>query len=144
MGKMILSNDKSYKAFLLHSNSSSKLDSKKLGSLLRSLGYTVTDSNILELIDSHKLITYEEFIEIEKRVKLTYKITIQELRDAFLLFDVNNNGKIKSEILREILIQNCLSDGMKEDEVEEIMKDVEVDGDGNIVYEQFIKMCCSD
>lgn len=54
----------------------------------------------------------------------------EELHEAFLMFDKNRDGSISVQELAQIL-QN-LNQGATVDEINEMIKQVDVDGDGEI------------
>jgi calmodulin len=62
----------------------------------------------------------------------------EDIQEAFRVFDKNNNGHISSEDLKKIL-QAAGPDQMTQQDVEELLKDMGVDDEGDIDYEAFIK-----
>ena len=60
------------------------------------------------------------------------------LRARFQLFDTDNSGDISYDELRHCLtdLDNLLTTA----ELDEMMKKCDVDGDGNISYEEFVAM----
>lgn len=61
-----------------------------------------------------------------------------ELRTAFNIYDKDNDGFISSKDLFETLIS--LGNDVKEDEISKIIQSVDIDGDGLINYDEFVKM----
>ncbi|KAF5833503.1 calmodulin [Dunaliella salina] len=59
----------------------------------------------------------------------------QELIDAFRVFDTRGNGRLKASELRHILTN--LGEKLSEEEVEELIREVDVDGDGEILCNEF-------
>ena len=62
----------------------------------------------------------------------------EELRDAFKVFDRDNNNYISSLELRHVMI--CLGETITAEEVDEMIKEADIDGDGFINYEEFVRM----
>lgn len=57
--------------------------------------------------------------------------------NAFKIFDKEGNGLISVTELRHIMI--TLGDQLNEDEVNELLREADSDGDGFINYEEFIR-----
>jgi Ca2+-binding EF-hand superfamily protein len=62
--------------------------------------------------------------------------TAQEFIQGFHVFDKDNSGLISSGELRYVL--TSLGDKLTDDEVNELMRAVEVDKNGYVNYEQFV------
>lgn len=62
----------------------------------------------------------------------------EEMREAFQIFDSDGNGKITSEELR--LIMENLGEKLTDEEIDDMVKEADIDGDGEINYEEFVKM----
>ncbi|XP_034934417.1 probable calcium-binding protein CML13 isoform X2 [Chelonus insularis] len=61
----------------------------------------------------------------------------QELRDAFRVFDKHNRGYITASDLRAVL--QCLGEDLSEEEIEDMIKEVDEDGDGRIDFCEFAR-----
>lgn len=64
-----------------------------------------------------------------------------ELIEAFKVFDTNGNGYITVHELRNVMI--TLGEFLTPDEVDELVKEADLDNDGQINYEEFIKIMMS-
>lgn len=62
----------------------------------------------------------------------------EELREAFRIFDKEGNGFITSAELRHIMMN--LGEKLTEEECDEMIREADVMGDGNINYEEFVTM----
>ena len=62
----------------------------------------------------------------------------EELVEAFRVFDREGNGKISAKELKDVMCNF----GVKLDDAEgdEMIKEAGADGDGNINYEEFVRM----
>ena len=60
----------------------------------------------------------------------------QKLVEALKVCDRDGNGLISAAQLRHAMTNF----GATDEEVDEIIRDAEIDGDGNINYEEFIRM----
>ena len=61
----------------------------------------------------------------------------EELRDAFRVFDKNNDGIMTSNELRDVML--TLGDTMSREDVDEMIRDADLNGDGNIDYEGMLR-----
>jgi Ca2+-binding EF-hand superfamily protein len=57
------------------------------------------------------------------------------------VFDKSRNGSIKTEDFRDII--NNLGEKLTQSEIKEILKEADLDDDGNIDYMEFVKMMMS-
>lgn len=58
--------------------------------------------------------------------------TEEELRAAFAVFDKDQSGKISAAELRHVMTN--LGEKLSDEEVDEMMREADVDGDGEIDY----------
>ena len=70
--------------------------------------------------------------------KITDSNQEPNLIDGFKIFDRNKDGLIDSHELFEVL--TSLGIEVKEDEVDEMVKESDMDGDGYINYDEFVKL----
>ena len=61
----------------------------------------------------------------------------KEIINAFRIFDVDGRGLISKENLKNIILE---LGGLKEDEINDFINQADVDGDGFINYEEFVRM----
>lgn len=61
-----------------------------------------------------------------------------ELHDAFILFDVNHDGRITESELNSVL--NFLGFKSTPAEVKQMIAEADVDGNGTVEYDEFLKM----
>lgn len=77
-------------------------------------------------------IDFEEFVLMMAK-KLERSNTEDEIREAFKLFDTDNNGFITVAELRNILTDT--GEKIRPEEADELIKAIDKDGDGKIDYE---------
>ena len=82
-------------------------------------------------------------IELEEFITLMMKNSPdtqqeEEVINAFRLFDKEGNGLIQTDELKHIMM--TIGDKMTEDEADEMIHEADIDGDGTINYEEFVRM----
>ncbi|KAL5995498.1 Calmodulin [Asimina triloba] len=71
--------------------------------------------------------------------KLTDTDSEEELKEAFKVFDKDQNGFISAaEQLRHVMTN--LGEKLTDEEVDEMIREADVDGDGQVNYEEFVRM----
>merc|ERR1711977_352570 len=87
--------------------------------------------------DGNGTIDFTEFLSLMAR-KMKDTDTEEELRDAFKVFDKDNNGFISAAELRHVMTN--LGEKLTDEKVDKMIREADVDGDGQINYEEFVKM----
>ena len=64
--------------------------------------------------------------------------TDEEVREAFLTFDLNGNGYIGVSEIRFVL--DALEEKVTDEEIDEMIRMLDVDGDGQVSFKEFYKM----
>ena len=62
----------------------------------------------------------------------------EEVINAFRVFDKEGNGLIQTDELKHIMM--TIGDKMTEGEADEMIHEADIDGDGTINYEEFVRM----
>ena len=114
----------------------------ELGQVMRTFGWTPLESELQELIgvidqDDNGCISFDEFVWLMSQ-DLHDEDIEDEIRDAFRVFDREGNGFISIIDLTDVLSQ--LGEKLSREEVEELIHEADIDGDGNIFYDEFIAM----
>merc|ERR1712107_482160 len=115
---------------------------KELGIVMRSLGQNPTEAVLQDMInevdaDGNGTIDFPEFLSLMAR-KMKDTDTEEELVEAFKEFDRDGNGFTSAAELRHVMTN--LGEKLTDEEVDEIIREADVDGDGQINYEEFVKM----
>ncbi|KAJ2146345.1 Calmodulin [Coemansia sp. RSA 678] len=71
-------------------------------------------------------------------VEVTNNENIKELRDAFAIFDKNNDGMISKEELG--VLMRSLSHNPTDEEISKMINEIDENGDGKIDFSEFIAM----
>ncbi|KAH9738635.1 calmodulin-7 [Citrus sinensis] len=108
------------------------ITTKELGTVMRSLGQNPTEAELQDMInevdaDGNGTIDFPEFLNL-----------MEELKEAFRVFDKDQNGFISAAELRHVMTN--LGEKLTDEEVDEMIREADVDGDGQINYEEFVKV----
>eukprot|EP01087_Luapelamoeba_hula_P016320 TRINITY_DN5016_c0_g1_i1.p2 TRINITY_DN5016_c0_g1~~TRINITY_DN5016_c0_g1_i1.p2 ORF type:complete len:150 (-),score=53.33 TRINITY_DN5016_c0_g1_i1:57-506(-) len=119
-----------------------KITSKELGTVMRSLGQNPTEAELREMIqevdtDNNGTIDFPEFLTLMAR-KMQDSEGEEEIREAFKVFDKEGHGFISAAELRHVMTN--LGEKLTDEEVDEMIREADPDGDGQINYEEFVKM----
>ncbi|KAG8974324.1 hypothetical protein FRC05_007630 [Tulasnella sp. 425] len=113
------------------------ITTRELGSVLRALGQTPTEAELQEMVneadtDGNGSIDLPEFIAMmEKRLKDTTEE--EEIQEVFKVFDKDGNGLINAGELRHVMWN--LGEKMTEEEVEDLIREADIDGDGQLNFD---------
>ncbi|KAM6074315.1 calcium-binding protein 2-like [Chlamydotis macqueenii] len=123
---------------------------KDLGECMRTLGYMPTEMELIEISQHIKMrmggrVDFEDFVQMmgpKLREETAHMVGVRELKIAFREFDVNGDGEISSAEMREA-IAALLGEQLKAQEVDEILQDVDLNGDGRVDFDEFVMMLSS-
>ncbi|CAG5123616.1 unnamed protein product [Candidula unifasciata] len=118
-----------------------KIAANQLPDVLRALGQNPTEQEIRKCGFSQNpdaRMSFETFFPILQTISKNRVLpTLEDFVEGFRVFDKDQNGLIGSADLRHVL--TSLGEKMNDDEVSELLVGQE-DGQGNVQYEEFIKM----
>ncbi|XP_058822566.1 uncharacterized protein LOC131684057 [Topomyia yanbarensis] len=131
---------------LFDKDNDGSITKEELGTVMRSLGQFARVEELQEMlleidVDGDGNVSFEEFVDIMSNMTDTMAEASadqeeRELRDAFRVFDKHNRGYITASDLRAVL--QCLGEDLDEEEIEDMIKEVDVDGDGRIDFYEFV------
>ncbi|KAG5329287.1 CALMB protein, partial [Acromyrmex charruanus] len=109
----------------------------ELGVVMRSLGQRPSETELRDMVnevdqDGNGTIEFNEFLQMMSK-KMKSADGEDELREAFRVFDKNNDGLISSKELRHVMTN--LGEKLSEEEVDDMIKEADLDGDGMVNYE---------
>ena len=118
------------------------ITSKELSNVLKNLIRDISDTEIKQIIqevdiDGNGIIDFDEFVfMMNRRNKETD--AEEEVINAFRVFDSDCDGVISSTELRHIM--TSLGDKLNDEEVDEMIRQADIDNNGFINYEEFVRM----
>ncbi|CAM9531984.1 unnamed protein product [Heterosigma akashiwo] len=121
------------------------ITTKELGTVMLSLGQNPTEAELADMInevdaDGTGTIDFPEFLTIMAR-KMKDTDSKQEIIEAFKVYDKDGNGFISAAELRPIM--TILGEKLTDEEVDGMIREADIDGDGQINYEVFVKIMMS-
>ncbi|KAM0332608.1 hypothetical protein ACHAQA_002892 [Verticillium albo-atrum] len=110
---------------------------------MNSLGLKPSLDEVKEMIqeidtDGDGRIDFDEFLEIMAAPARPVGSTEDELVAAFEVFDKDGSGSVSSSELRSVLIS--LGQKHTDDEIDEMVKHADLDGNGSIDYHEFVQL----
>ena len=119
-----------------------KISGKELQNAMFSMGQNPTEDEINEMMREVDLnqdgkIDFDEFMILMTKSSPETQAE-EEVINAFRVFDKEGNGLIASSELKHIMM--TIGDKMTEEEAEEMVNEADIDEDGMINYEEFVRM----
>jgi len=118
----------------------SKINSQELGHMMRKLGQNPDAAelrSIMRACDSKgKGFIFEDFCHI--LAKYSPRDLSEQVREAFEMIDNDGSGAISSDEIKRIL--RTIGDTATDAEIDDIVREIDLDGDGEIDYQEFVKI----
>ncbi|XP_022363143.1 calcium-binding protein 4 [Enhydra lutris kenyoni] len=120
---------------------------RELGDCMRTLGYMPTEMELIEVSQHVKMrmggrVDFEEFVELmspKLREETAHMLGVRELRIAFREFDRDRDGRITMAELRQAA-PALLGEPLVGPELDEMLRDVDLNGDGTVDFDEFVMM----
>ena len=131
---------------LIDKNADGIITSDELMKFFETLGEKLNKGEIQDMINEVDLegngsITFEGFKQLMDR-KLRDDEIEEEIIETFKKFDQDNNGLIGTEEVFNIL--NSFGENITRGEAEDMIRTVDLDCDGFVNYQEFVKMLFGD
>ncbi|GFP85821.1 calmodulin-like protein 11 [Phtheirospermum japonicum] len=112
---------------------------EELATVIRSLDQNPSEEELQDMInevdsDGNGTIEFAEFLNLMAN-KLKETDAEAELKEAFKVFDKDQNGYISAN---EVMIN--LGEKLTDEEVAQMISEADLDGDGQVNYDEFVKM----
>jgi Ca2+-binding EF-hand superfamily protein len=120
---------------------SGSIETHELKEVLTQLGEAPSDEDIQEmiiLVDENKdgVVDFDEFITLMRlRMGDSGEDAEHNLKDVFDIFDADGSGFIDRKEMGSLMKK--LAQSLSEDEITAIMEEVDIDGDGEVSFEEF-------
>ncbi|KAL4238174.1 hypothetical protein ACF0H5_002886 [Mactra antiquata] len=118
------------------------ISTKELGVVMTSLGQYPTEHELQEMInevdiDGNGTIEFPEFCEMMMK-RISENNENSDFLEAFKVFDSNDDGYISPAELKIAMIN--LGEKMNDEEINEMVREADLDGDGRISFDEFVRM----
>ncbi|KAF9606522.1 hypothetical protein IFM89_025895 [Coptis chinensis] len=115
---------------------------EELATVIQSLDQNPTQEELQQMIGEVDLnrngtIEFGEFLNLMAE-KIKEVDADEELKEAFRVFDKDQNGFISANELRHVMIS--LGESLTDEEANQMIKEADLDGDGQVNYEEFVRM----
>ena len=115
----------------------------ELREVLGKMGEYPSDEQLRDMIcdvdtDNNGTIELSEFIEMMQRYENDPAAMDDDIRLAFRAFDLDGNGQIDRDELKQVLEK--LGESLTDEEIAEMIAEADTNGDGVISYEEFRAM----
>eukprot|EP00092_Neocalanus_flemingeri_P056876 GFUD01067478.1.p1 GENE.GFUD01067478.1~~GFUD01067478.1.p1 ORF type:complete len:150 (-),score=53.36 GFUD01067478.1:94-543(-) len=131
-------------AFLKVAGPDGSVDGSQVSSIMKSFGQNPSEAAIQDMVnqvdkDGTGSIDFPEFLEMMS-LKSDSENAEDEIREAFQVFDGDGNGFINRQELA--CVMGNLGEALTPAEIQGMIDEADVDGDGQINYEEFYNMMC--
>ncbi len=118
------------------------ISAKDIGTIMRVLGHNPTEAELQEIIsqleqNQNGSMDFPEFMNIMARRGAELNVE-EELLKAFKIFEKDGSGYISASELRGVM--TTLGEKLTDEEIEDLIKEADIDSDGMINYHEFVKM----
>ncbi|XP_066930098.1 uncharacterized protein [Clytia hemisphaerica] len=124
---------------LFDKNHDGSISVQELGEVMSRMGFDPTEGELEDMlhdISGSGDIDFEKFVNMMAKIKNVDEE--EETKLAFKMFDKDQNGFIDKEELK--LVMASLGEQLTDDEIQEMMAEADLDGDGTIDYNEFCQM----
>eukprot|EP01117_Protostelium_nocturnum_P009748 TRINITY_DN3485_c0_g1_i1.p1 TRINITY_DN3485_c0_g1~~TRINITY_DN3485_c0_g1_i1.p1 ORF type:complete len:159 (+),score=59.30 TRINITY_DN3485_c0_g1_i1:150-626(+) len=122
-----------------------KINESELAIVMCAVGLSPTGAELQELLRSSRvsndrLIEFNTFCRMVA-IQQNRVVSESDILDAFRVFDKKKDGTISSAEMRHVL--TTVGEKLTEDEVDEMLREADIDASGMINYIEFVRMLMS-
>lgn len=119
-----------------------KINMQELATVMRSIGFSPTQADLQAIQQEYgnRLLDIGEVQNVISR-RAPPPETEDSVRDAFRIFDKDGTGYVSASELRHVLTH--LGEKLSDEEVDEMIREADITGDGQVNYDHFVNILCS-
>ena len=127
---------------LIDEDRSGSITINELGNIYEALGHPFTENELLEILNDTDLnqdgyITFHEFLSLYKKY-IHFKVQEEKLIEAFKICDCDGNKYVTLDELKRIMKE--VGENLNDKQIRAMLKEVDMDGDDKINFQEFIKL----
>ena len=127
---------------LFDMDGSGEVSTDELGTVLETLGQKVTEEELVQIIaevdqDGGGSVDFDEFVDLMSS-RMSENNEEYDIIDVFKVFDQDGSGYITAAELRHVMMN--LDEELTDQEIDDLILDADVDGDGQIGYDEFKRL----
>ncbi|KAG6448368.1 troponin C, isoallergen Bla g 6.0101 [Manduca sexta] len=117
-----------------------------IGTILEMLGHELDEDMLKEIIDEVDVsrtgeLDFNDFCMLASKFLTEEEddeTMLQELKEAFRLYDREGNGYITTEVLKEIFKE--LDNTLSADDLDTMIEEIDTDGSGTVDFDEFLEV----
>jgi len=120
-----------------------KIAVQDLGLVIRSLGQNPTEAEVNDIAKNMirgPTFGLPELTQVIASMAAGSRNKQEEVRESFSVFDRDGTGMISAAELRHVMTN--IGEKLSDQEIDEMIREVEVDRDGQIAYEDMVRLMC--
>lgn len=128
---------------LFDKDGDSRIACQELGTIVRSLGQNPTEAEVDEVVRNvirNSSFGLPELYQVMSRFMNDPRDKEEEIREAFRVFDRDGTGTISAAELRHVMTN--IGEKLSDQEVDEMIREIDVDRDGQVNYEEMVRLMC--
>lgn len=127
---------------LFDMDGSGEVSTDELGTVLETLGQKVTQEELVQIIaevdqDGGGSVDFDEFVDLMSS-RMSENNEEYDIIDVFKVFDQDGSGYITAAELRHVMMN--LDEELTDKEIDNLICEADVDGDGQIGYDEFKRL----
>ncbi len=118
------------------------ISSVDLPNVMRAVGMYPSEADIAKLMQSTKSnkISFNDLVNAVQQAGFENTVDERSMREAFKMFDTYGNGLVNLVQMRTSL--QSLGEKLRDEEIDELIREADIDAEGNVQYEELVKILC--